>query len=108
VDRPVKKRGVLPKGSPPPWTVFESVAGTWGVRDVNGRTVAARLSEVDARLVAQSPQMFKILDKLARHLRKVAPEGLLISEWSEIGADVIDLVDGLRVKRAESSVTKGL
>jgi hypothetical protein len=87
---------VLPGGSPPPWTMFASIAGTWGVRDANGRTVAARLTEVDARLVAQAPQMFKVLDRLARHLRRVAPEGLLISEWSEIGADAIELVEGLR------------
>jgi hypothetical protein len=90
---------VLPGGSPSPWTIFESVEGTWGVRDANGRTVAARLSEVDARLVVHGPQMFKVLDRLARHLRKVAPEGLLISEWSEIGADAIDLVDGLRGRK---------
>jgi hypothetical protein len=76
--------------------MFASIAGTWGVRDANGRTVAARLTEVDARLVAQAPQMFKVLDRLARHLRRVAPEGLLISEWSEIGADAIELVEGLR------------
>ena len=108
MNRPVKKRGVLPKGSPPPWTVFESVEGTWGVRDATGRTVATRLSEIDARLVAQAPQMFKLVDKLARHLRKVAPEGLLISEWSEIGADAIELVDDLRDRQLASSVTKGL
>lgn len=87
---------MLPKSSPPPWTMFESVEGIWGVRDGNGRTVAARLTEVDARLVTQAPQMFKVLDRLARHLRRIAPEGLLISEWSEIGADAIELVDGLR------------
>ena len=87
---------MLPGGSPPPWTMFASIEGTWGVRDANGRTVAARLTEVDARLVAQAPQMFKVLDRLARHLRRVAPEGLLISEWSEIGADAIELVEGLR------------
>ncbi len=96
VDRRVRKRGVLPGGSPPPWTMFASIEGTWGVRDANGRTVAARLTEVDARLVAQAPQMFKVLDRLGRHLRRVAPEGLLISEWSEIGADAIELVEGLR------------
>ena len=66
------------------------------MRDANGRTSAARLSEADACLVAHGPQLFKVLDRLARHLRKVAPEGLLISEWSEIGADAIELVDGLR------------
>ena len=76
--------------------MFASIEGTWGVRDASGRTVAARLTEVDARLVAQAPQMFKVLDRLARHLRRVAPEGLLISEWSEIGADAIELVEGLR------------
>lgn len=101
----MKRRGVLPKGSPPPWTIHESVEGTWGVRDANGKTVAVRLSEADARLVAQAPMMFKILDKLARHLKKVAPEALLISDWSEIGADAIDLVDALRVRKG---VTKGL
>ena len=76
--------------------MFASIEGTWGVRDANGRTVAARLTEVDACLVTQAPQMFKVLDRLARHLRRVAPEGLLISEWSEIGADAIELVEGLR------------
>jgi hypothetical protein len=70
--------------------------------------LVGRLSEVDAHLVAQAPQVFKILSKLARHVRKVAPAGLRISEWSQIGADAIDLVDGLRVKQAESSVTRGL
>ena len=87
---------MLPGGRPSPWTIFESVERTWSVRDANGRTVAARLSEADARLVACGPQMFKVLDRLTRHLRKVAPEGLLISEWSEIGADAIELVEGLR------------
>ena len=90
---------MLPGGSPPPWTMFASIEGTWGVRDGNGRTVAARLTEVDARLVTQAPQMFKVLDRLARHLRRVAPDGLLISEWSEIGADAIELVDGLRGRK---------
>jgi hypothetical protein len=79
--------------------MFESIEGTWGVRDGNGRTVVARLTEVDARLVTQAPQMFKVLDRLARHLRRVAQDGLLISEWSEIGADAIELVDGLRGRK---------
>ncbi len=103
-----RKRGVLPKGSPPPWTIFESIEGTWGVRDANGKTVAARLSEVDARLVSQAPVMFKILDKLARHLKEVAPEALHVAEWSETGADAIELVDGLRGPKAEHDQTKGL
>jgi hypothetical protein len=52
--------------------------------------------------------MFKILDKLARHLKQVAPEALLIAEWSEIGADAIELVGELRVGKAGSDQTKGL
>ena len=55
--------------------------------------------------------MFKVLDRLARHLRRVAPEGLLISEWSEIGADAIELVDGLRRRKDPNdarTVTRGL
>ena len=52
--------------------------------------------------------MFKILDKLARHLKEVAPEALHVAEWSETGADAIELVDGLRGPKVEHDQTKGL
>ena len=103
-----RRRGVLPKGSPPPWTIFESIEGTWGVRDASGKTVALRLSEVDARLVSQAPVMFKILDKLARHLKEVAPEALHVAEWSETGADTIELVAVLRGAKENRDQTTGL
>ena len=47
-----------------PWRAYKTREGFWHVRDSENRRVATDLTEPMARLIAQSPAMYEVIEKL--------------------------------------------
>lgn len=64
------------------------------VYGVDGKTVAVVVTEADARLIAQAPEMLKLLSEMATGRATIG--GRIVHSWDTDAKTVVDKAIGLR------------